>query len=369
MIVDNKDRNSSSMGAALHIAPASSGQRRHRPGATLLEVLVAIFIMGIGLMALLVLFPLGALRMAAAIRSDRAAQAAVTASAIANVKDIRRDAGLGTDYIYKPSIGKTGDHFLNPVPGVLTDADFQRRSYPILVDPVGYYTAAGLPAQKGVGNLTGGNLLLARRPVSFTPAAGVEVYKWFTQQDDIVFEKDGSAKSIVAGAIEREVGYSYAYLLQRPRTSDPSVVECTVVVYAGRPVGLSGNLDLSEFPYYLYDNGSNTSEVTFDPTINSIRIRYGALFGKAAPPIRPGDWVLDVSRIPRGDGTFDRHGFFNRVAGITEGVDYVDLEMQQPLRGFTGVVDSHPTNANGGARLLFMEGVAEVYERGLGKEP
>jgi hypothetical protein len=46
---------------------------------TLLEVLVAIFIMAIGLLALLTLFPLGALRMAQALKDDRTAQVAVSA--------------------------------------------------------------------------------------------------------------------------------------------------------------------------------------------------------------------------------------------------------------------------------------------------
>ena len=37
----------------------------HRSGVTLTEVLVAIFIMGIGLLSILVLFPLGALTLGA----------------------------------------------------------------------------------------------------------------------------------------------------------------------------------------------------------------------------------------------------------------------------------------------------------------
>jgi hypothetical protein len=50
-----------------------------RAGITLLEVLAAIFVMGVGLLALLALFPLGALSMAQAIKDDRAASVAADA--------------------------------------------------------------------------------------------------------------------------------------------------------------------------------------------------------------------------------------------------------------------------------------------------
>lgn len=55
-------------------------RRRCRPGVTLIEVLLAIFITGVGLLALLTLFPLGVLRMAEAIKDDRAAALAVEAA-------------------------------------------------------------------------------------------------------------------------------------------------------------------------------------------------------------------------------------------------------------------------------------------------
>src|SRR2546421_11874148 len=50
-----------------------------RSGTTLVEVLMAIFIMGIGLMALLTLFPMGALQMAQALKDQRAAEEAASA--------------------------------------------------------------------------------------------------------------------------------------------------------------------------------------------------------------------------------------------------------------------------------------------------
>src|SRR4051794_38453099 len=66
---------------------------KHRAGVTLVEVLVTIFIMGIGMLALLVLFPLGALNMAQALKDDRCGHAAATAESIAVAQDIRIAAG------------------------------------------------------------------------------------------------------------------------------------------------------------------------------------------------------------------------------------------------------------------------------------
>jgi type II secretory pathway pseudopilin PulG len=56
-----------------------------RNATTLVEVLVAIFIMGIGLLAILALFPLGAVQMAQAIKDERSAQAAANAAAYARI--------------------------------------------------------------------------------------------------------------------------------------------------------------------------------------------------------------------------------------------------------------------------------------------
>ena len=54
-----------------------------RRAVTLTEVLIAIFLMGIGLMAVLSLFPLGAAQMAQALQDQRASEAATTAAGFA----------------------------------------------------------------------------------------------------------------------------------------------------------------------------------------------------------------------------------------------------------------------------------------------
>jgi prepilin-type N-terminal cleavage/methylation domain-containing protein len=61
---------------------ATSDECRVRRGVTLLEVLVAIYIAGIGLLALLVLFPLGMLSMAQAVQDDRVATLAAESVAL-----------------------------------------------------------------------------------------------------------------------------------------------------------------------------------------------------------------------------------------------------------------------------------------------
>jgi prepilin-type N-terminal cleavage/methylation domain-containing protein len=67
---------------------------RHRTGVTLIEVLVSIFIMGVGLLAILTLFPLGAYSMAQAVKDQRCAEAAANADAIAVLRDLRTKAAL-----------------------------------------------------------------------------------------------------------------------------------------------------------------------------------------------------------------------------------------------------------------------------------
>src|SRR5438552_11889952 len=96
-----------------------------RPGVTLIEVLVSIFVTAIGLLAILALFPVGAFSMANAIKNGRCVQASINATAFARFQNIANDSQVVNLYT-------------NPDPGNLPKlgTGYTGPSYPVYVDPV-----------------------------------------------------------------------------------------------------------------------------------------------------------------------------------------------------------------------------------------
>jgi hypothetical protein len=335
-----------------------------RSGTTLIEVLVAIFVTAIGLLGLLALFPLGAVNMAQAIKDSRCGQAAANAFSVAQAMNIRNDpvvvggppADVFVDCIGRPPANPNGP------------------SYPVYVDPLGL--SNGMPASLGAQG-GHGSPGIPRRNVGFVASAPAghnlaTAIQWFSLLDDINFVKDGQyiglacqptivlsshGGSAVAqpGNLQSEGRYTWAYLLRRPRSSEKSVVDVTVVVYSGRPT--------------VFGQGENSySPVTFDTTSNVVRVYWTA--GQQKPAVRTGGWILDATMVRSSPGVgpqgaqvvSDPHGFFYRVVNITDGVDsrgpYVDLELQtNPRAGTTQGV------------LVVLDGVVEVFDKGPGWRP
>src|SRR5262249_53541752 len=107
------------------IHPSSFILHPSRVGLTLLEVLISIFIMALGMLALLTLFPLGALSMARALQEDRAASAANLAAEYAQALDLRHDPNVTAAFTAAPP-GYAGPA-RNPA----------GPSWPVFVDPFG----------------------------------------------------------------------------------------------------------------------------------------------------------------------------------------------------------------------------------------
>src|SRR5262245_35918824 len=114
-----------------------------RPAITLIEALMAIFVMAIGLLALLTLFPLGASEMAQSLKAERTARTANNAVAIFKSLDLANDGniniftGANTSNFESPWPTAPGTP---PVPpnGLPTLRTGATPTYPVYVDPIGF---------------------------------------------------------------------------------------------------------------------------------------------------------------------------------------------------------------------------------------
>ncbi len=246
-----------------------------RRGATLVEVLVAIFVMALGMLSILTLFPLGALQMAQAIKDDRCAHAALNADALANAWNLR------------------GQSFA---------------SYPVYVDPIGLDATGSFHTKVG---LKSDPTIITRERPSFI--SGGQGYKNFAILDDMFFDPNTGFPKI---PLQRDARYSFAYLLRRP-SSDTTVTDLSVVVYNQRVLTTSNILP--SLPETTHRG------VSYNSSDNTMTFPLGVI-----PAVRVGEWVLDATTS---------QPYFYRVVGTSKDTfGKIVLEVQQPLsRGYSGV--------------------------------
>lgn len=289
---------------------------RHRPGITLVEVLIAIFVMGVGMLALLVLFPVGALSIARAIKDDRCATAAANSTALAAAFQLQTDAKVNAE--------------LDKTPGGYTAPQPDTPSYPVYVDP--FYAEIG-SATLGAG---GGSPGLFRSSVDYGGSGLNAAAKYFTLLDDLELDNSGMPTN---GTVSREGRYTWAYLVRRPTFSDNSILELTVVVYSDRSTQVA--------------QGETAYSATGSKGGSSINVTWAS--GTPKPALRNGAWLLDVTyeELTAGANKYGSvHGHFYRVINAVEtGDTSVTVDVQPALRGTVN-------------RIVVMENVAEVFERG-----
>lgn len=325
-----------------------------RSAVTLIEVLVSIFIMGVGLLALLTLFPLGALTMDQAIKADRAAALARNMYGIVTAKNVRRDTAF-FDLTQTPVVDAYTDP--NPPPtGGLRWIPIPRQpglwrgpTYPIFVDPWGVL-ASGAPRPLGATPASPG---IPRRSVSFVagqataPARRQQALTFFSLTDDMQFTDNGTPQAI-GTEVQRTSRYTSALLLRRVIAPERDWIEMAVVVYYDRPLDVPGIEPT--YPGVVFDPASNAVLVEWDPATQQ------------RPPIRKGGWVLDATVV---NGTQpEPHGYFYRVTSVTDappprpGRQAVLLELQD-----------RPRQATTNGVLVVMEYAIEVFDEGLGWKP
>lgn len=354
-----------------------------RSGVTLVEVLVAIFVMGIGMIALLTLFPIGVLRMAQAINDERASQAAYVAHENAIINNTRNDPSVVVESPDLYNKGQTNtDVFANPYPytlagvAALPSADPYNESYTVFVDPIGMESGA---TSVWVGGVNG---LLRRRSVSFA-ATQATISRSFSLWDDMEFNRTydptvtpvalPGTPEVTGLSLVRNTRFSWGYTMRRPMTSAKSVVECSIVVFDSRSLSLGANLGLGEYAY--------PSECYFNPNNNTVIIPFTPPNG---PPIRPGNWIMDATQYQTtntaGATVGSQHNYWYRVLATQDVVigaqTYAVLEIQGTIRGFNNYPTAQvadPTLATSTAypacTVVILEGVAEVFEKGPVRAP
>lgn len=332
-----------------------------RAGVTLLEVLVAIFVMAIGMLAIFTLFPLGAINMAQALKDDRTRQTADQADAFMRMYWLN-------NMVNNPDTALR-DSFENPnaTPQSVPVAANQLRysatpevyppitglpqpSYPVLIDPLAFFaeSPAGQERFWVARRSTSSGLLTPRRNlnVAIPPTSPPQTIARLAIEtccmvDDMSFQENGAPDP----GLLRQGRYSWAAMVQRPRNNEPNTANLTVLVFEGRPP--------------LLATPGDEVVVTVPPTAitpRSITIDVPNRSTDQTPLIRKGGWIMDGTIDPT---TGVRNANFYRIAGVTEGTPGASntpfvLDLQTDFKG-----PVLPT----GVRIYLFAGLSEVFER------
>jgi type II secretory pathway pseudopilin PulG len=330
---------------------------KRRPGFTLIEILITLFILMSGLLAILTLFPLAASQMAIAVREDRSAQAATQADAFFRSywKSLTEQPTFtpATSEPFYQALNSPGDPAL---PAPLID----EWSYPVLVDPMGFVARSGQVNQTWVGDLNAGSrttnvprrsLNLITNPATNGGNQSLYSMKLCSLPDSLSYNDDGVPQNPVSTLAEREWRYNWAWVVQRTNRN-PNAATLTIVVFdkraplftpAGSEVAFGAN----------FTPGSTTVVVT------------------GTPDLKPGGWVMDATvgivtnfSPPGPRPTPLRHANFYQVVSVTPGgAGTTNLELQTVVKAPSDTGFNPSASAGYTGTLVVLRGVSGVYPK------
>jgi hypothetical protein len=362
-----------------------------RAGLSLVEVIVAMFIMALGMIALLTLFPLGALQIGQALKDDRCAQAGAAADNILRThwkKYVTEQTASNRDPFTRafadpqdPSYGAMNStksvtpNDPNSMPVLLAGDE---PSYPVYIDPrgfraraVGTYIRQQFWMAETILSTAPKTPRIPRRSLKTVeldlPPSKIDPYRIATLLDDLTYNDNGSANRLDSNnsqlPIERQGRYTWAWMVQLPALGNPNFANMSVVVYDSRnpdyPAAdeemVYGNVRSSEPTAAVFTVGSTSATFTYGPN-------------DAVPNIRAGSWILDGTSwaiLPSGNAYQVRLANFYRVTGfeIDETTRTVRLDLQTPIKPLPGVAGLPANITTYYGDLYVMKGVVEVFER------
>ena len=347
-----------------------------RRGLSITEVLIGIFLMAIGMISLLALFPIGILRMADSIRSNRVAAAAGNAQSLLELHRLRDT--VNNPWIEVAIQNIPGLYVPGPTPGsgaYLFEED-PTATMPVYIDPIGAHlwfnpatqsadpVAAGHPVGATV------NLGIPRAFTSRCPPGTHRslLYRWHTLEDEMTFLASGvPTANPLADPVERQRRISWAYLWRRPVWQDRAVADVSVVVYSGRQIaglprpGGSAQVEIRSGGPAGAFAGTPWNGRCFIAGSRLAAVAWGSPGNAQA--LRPGYWVLDatVLRIPQANGgaRWLTNGFFYRVVNVlsepdAQGQQLIELDRPARADGYVAV---------------FPLAVVDVIEKSDGRRP
>jgi len=384
-----------------------------RPGMSLTEVLVALFILTIGVIGILTMFPLGAAQMARAVRDDRSALAAENADAfmrwywksyvVPDPLGLQTNPTGTTDAFFLPPASGNppylGGLFDNPAllagpqykavqfaslpplaqvnatqvnytPGLL--------SYPVIVDPM------GLLARPNYYFGDSPNFsMIPRCSLAIVPTISANpnlqamfAYRSCSLTDSLGYYDNGYPTN------DLEMRYNWFWVLQRPQFINEvsPIVGVNGVVNSNVPnqqvsIGYAPNMNLNLYTanmtVVVFDRRtllyppSNVPgfEVVFTASFTSglTNVTLNLTAADQALDLKPGSWVMDATINPNAVPFPIRQAQFYRVVSITQiNATQVNLELQSPVSPPTGY---SPLGFTWTGTLVALKGVSGVFVR------
>jgi hypothetical protein len=344
--------------------------RTTRRGISLVEVLIAIFVMGIGMLSILVLFPLGALNMARALKDDRVGSMSANVDALVSAFNLRNDTS-----IVNPTAAPPINYFTSPVgnsanPGgaQFLAPDDNGPSYPVWVDPYFYNNSGGILST--LGSSAGGVVAMpAGYPYTLLPIGRVApsfanttqlADRWFSLLDDLYFDRSGLPNNFQLGPdLQRQGYFTLACMVRRRKAAQASPVDLWVIAYQGRSV----QAPVAESAYVV-QSSANPPPVPNVPAKGdtSVTLVWGP--GQSGPDLRRGNWLFDTSYTSGTTATGRTYGYVNgkfyRVMdAVNTSTTSMKVEISPPIE------DS--AQATTVATMVVLDRAVEVFERGTGR--
>lgn len=307
-----------------------------RSGLSLTEVLIAIFLMAIGMLSLLALFPLGLSNMRWAMQDSRLALASANAISMAEMSRVDpvtgRPFNMRSDPLYYEAIKLMTDQSgTSPLYDIVTMPsrpnpwfDPYNGAWPsVFVDPIGVFSAfpadgvnfrIGFNVGTDNASVTPSNKYLPFSPPLPAGSNGLQrvrpsfissrdqALRTFAQEDEITFDPNGQPTNNT-GTIERETRYSWAYMCRWPRGADTSICDLSIVLFNGRQLRATGTeRTFGEKRYFGHPIAGYQVFSAGSPEVIIDVMEYkggGSMPPTTAAPssFKRGDWILDNTMI------------------------------------------------------------------------